>query len=114
MSKCISNTKLTRQINSLTQYLPDQNELNGKREGSSYYRHVNGKSFIEAYDIVCKRVNGLTQKFNLTTEQEGQVIFMQTDLVRKVKQAFNDHQSPPANFDDFIQRFDKAQVRLGV
>ena len=108
MSKCISNTKLNRQINNLTQYLPDQEELNGKREGNSYYRHVNGKTFVEAYELVCRRVNGLTQKFDLTREQHSHVSCIQHDLVKKVKTAFDGHENPPANLEDFVQKFNIA------
>lgn len=108
MSKCISNKKLTRQISHLTQYLPDQEDLNGKRGGASYYRHVNGRAFVEAYELVCKKVNGLTQKFDLTTEQKSEIMLVQSDLVKTVKHAFDEHDDPPANFEDFIQKFDQA------
>tara|TARA_B110000908_G_C10075325_1_gene367022 strand:+ start:485 stop:814 length:330 start_codon:yes stop_codon:yes gene_type:complete len=108
MSNCISDNRLTRQIDHLTQYLPDQAELNGKREGASYYKQVNGKSFVEAYKVVFQRVGSLSQKFDLTQEQQSQIHFIQKDLVSKVKQAFDETDSPPANFENFIQHLERA------
>lgn len=103
MSNCISDQRLNRQIDHLTQYLPDQKELNGTYQGASFYRHVNGKSFIEAYKTVFKQVGSLNQKFNLTPSQQGQVCFIQEGLVKQVKTAFDSNSTPPANFEHFIQ-----------
>lgn len=108
MSNCISDHKLTRRIDHLTQYLPDQAELEGKFQGASYYRQVNGKSFVDAYKVVFKQVGSLTQKFNLTNEQKDQVCIIQEGLVQEVRNAFDCHENLPANFDDFIQLFERT------
>ena len=107
MSNCISDQKFTRKIDHLTQYLPEQAELNGQRQGASYYRQVNGKSFIEAYKIVFKQVGSLTQKFNLTHSQREQILLIQEGLIKQVKRAFDGSESMPANLDNFIELFDK-------
>ncbi len=102
MPNSISDQKLNRQIDHLTQYLPTQDDLHGKRQGTSFYRHTNEKSFVEAHKIVFKQVKSLNHKFELTNTQKDKIKSANNELVHKVKTAFVNNDNPPANLDNFI------------
>ncbi len=107
MPNSISDQRLTRQIEHLVKHLPDQDDLQGKRQGSSY-THVNQKAFVEAYKTVFKQVNGLQQKFQLTSSQKQQLDCTQKQLIYSVESAFVNNDHPPANLDSFIKKRKKA------
>lgn len=103
MARPISDNKFNRQIDHLIKHLPDQEALTGKRQGSSYYLHVNGRSFVEAHKTCCKHLSGLESKFELTSSQKGALESVQQGLVKKVEKAFVNHDHPPANLESFLQ-----------
>jgi len=102
MPNLISDQNLSRQISHLTQYLPNQDELKGKRQGSSFYRHTDEKLFVNEHKIVLKKINCLSSRFELTNIQKQKVNSVTDGLVHKVKKAFVNHNNPPANLDNFL------------
>jgi hypothetical protein len=102
MSNRVTNQMLTRQINHLTQHLPKKEELNGVISGSSHYRKINDDSFCDAFKRSHKQLNGLKDKYQLTTEQESFISEAQIRLMDDVKDAFSKSLTLSANVQDFL------------
>ena len=105
MINCITNQKLERQIEHIIQYLPNPEELEGQRGGSSYYRKVNEESFIREFKKTHRNLSGLKKKYTLTEEQCSILSESQAKLVHDVEEAFAKKAVVPANLGDFISHY---------
>ena len=103
MSKPISDQKLNRQISNFLKHLPNQAELNGERQGSSFYRRTDEKTFIEAHRQAYSHITGLGTKFKLTNVQKKELTKTQDGIVHRVEAAFDGNDNPPANLENFLK-----------
>jgi hypothetical protein len=108
MPNSISDQKLSRQIAHLTRHLPPQEELRGQVGGSSFYRHVNDRSFIDAYRLAYSHIKGLQDRFELTSSQKSILSHAQEGLVTRVERAFDHLEQKPANLENFLRDRKKA------
>ncbi len=102
MASPLSNQHLSKKINQLTHHLPTKEELNGKREGSSYYRKINPESFIKSFEKTHHQLDNLKNCYKLTNEQKSFITDAQCQLVSEVRQAFANGIEPPHNLKDFL------------
>lgn len=105
MTNCITNQRLERQIHHIVQYLPKTEELEGQRGGTSFYRKVNEGNFVEEFKKTHRSLNGLKDKYLLTSEQCSIITDTQTRLVEEIEKAFEAKAMIPANLCNFLEHY---------
>lgn len=104
MNNLLSDQHLSKKINQLTAHLPTKEELNGKREGSSYYRKINPETFIKSFEKTHHQLGHLKQHYELTSEQMDFISDAQNQLISEVRKAFANGSEPPSHLQRFLNQ----------